>query len=85
MTQSSLKQKPALHNAKTSTGCSNEDPNQGGSHHGTLTLVLLAYFGARDALPCFQARFRAAFLEIFEPLAGFGEVLCCCHIMLVDI
>jgi hypothetical protein len=57
----------------------------GGSHNSTLTLVLFANFGARDTLSCFQTRFRAAFLEIFEPLAGFGEVLCYGDITLVDV
>ena len=57
----------------------------GGSHHGTLTLVLLAHFGAGDALARLEAGFRAAFLQILEPLAGFGEILCCCYIMLVII
>ena len=57
----------------------------GGSHHGTLTLILLADLRTADALPGFEARFRAALLQVLEPLAGFGEILCCCYIMLVII
>jgi hypothetical protein len=55
---------------------------EGESHHGTLTLVLLADFGARDALPCLQARFRAVLLQVLEAFAGFGEVLCWRHLLI---
>lgn len=46
-----------------------------GSHKCTLTLVLLADLGTRDALAGLEACFGAAFLQVFKSLAGFGEVL----------
>lgn len=51
------------------------DPRENISHNSTLTLVLLAEFGAGDALARLEACFRAARFEILEAFAGFGEIL----------
>lgn len=51
-------------------------PQEGQSHHSTLTLLLFPDFRSGDALSGLETRILASLFEILEPFSCFRKVLC---------